>query len=57
MTVALLYHILIVFAFLGWIGGTWGGPRFGWFAPYNNGLLLILIFLVGLGVYGWPIRG
>ena len=56
MSLQLLFWILAILGFLGWIGGTWGGERFGWFAPFGNGLLFVLVLILGWAVFGAPIR-
>lgn len=56
MTIGLLFWILAILAALGMIGGTWGGDRFAWFAPWNGLLGFVLVCLLGWAVFGAPIR-
>lgn len=56
LTFGLLFWLLMILWLIGWLGVRWGvfaGP------PYvyaNEILFFILLFLLGVHVFGWPIH-
>ena len=57
LTIGLLFWILMIvwFVFGAWV--RWGGgsaPATTW--PVADLLIFILLLLLGVGIFGWPIR-
>lgn len=59
MTIGLLFWILMVlWAVFGvYRGYTTSPPAPPWFGLGGDLLLFVLLLLLGVGVFGWPIRG
>lgn len=55
MSIGILFWILMIIWVVFW-GATRVGP-YNTYAPYGNILLLVLLGLLGWGVFGAPIRG
>lgn len=58
MTIGLLFWVLMIVwfvfgAYVRWGGGT--APP-AWPVPVGDLLIFILLLLLGIGIFGWPIR-
>jgi hypothetical protein len=59
LTIGLLFWILYIIGFIfGWVI-NWPqiGTPTGWRPLGYNLLLWVLLFLLGWGTFGWPVRG
>lgn len=60
MTVGFIFWLLMLFWGIFGAGWGWHGTGEGparWRGFGGNALLFILIFLLGLATFGWPIKG
>lgn len=56
MDIGFLFWLLMIFSLIFWGWGTWGSPNAYW--PMGHGVLIfVLLFLLGLKAFGWPIHG
>ena len=56
MTIAFIFWLLLIIAIvIGAFYRVWPTTAYVW--PIGGLFLLVLLILLGIGVFGWPIRG
>lgn len=58
MSIGFIFWLIILLWFVFGIAGNWPAsnePR-AWFPLGGNFLLFVLLVLLGIGIFGWPIK-
>jgi len=56
MSIGLIFWILMLLAFVSWLGATYGPAQYPWAIHANYVLFFILLFLLGWKVFGFAIH-